>query len=146
MSLIKKSALSAIVIALFATILTGCSSSGEQAADVSELTVYSGRSEEYNGSILEDWEEQSGIKLNIRYGDSAELASQILEEGNNSPADLFVSQDAGSLGAVSDAGLFIELGSDVAAEVPTDQTRRPMQYFRIWVLEHVPSFGNRTQS
>ena len=129
MSLIKKSALSAIVVALFATILTGCSSSGEQAADVSELTVYSGRSEEYNGSILEDWEEQSGIKLNIRYGDSAELASQILEEGNNSPADLFVSQDAGSLGAVSDAGLFIELGSDVAAEVPT----RFVAINRTWV-------------
>jgi iron(III) transport system substrate-binding protein len=98
--------------------LTGCSSGSEQAKDVTELTVYSGRSEEYNGSILEDWEKQSGIKLNIRYGDSAELASQILEEGKNSPADLFVSQDAGSLGAVSDAGLFIELGSDVAEEVP----------------------------
>ena len=118
MSLFKKSALLAVVLALFATILTGCSSSDEQAADVTELTVYSGRSEEYNGSILQDWEKQSGIKLNIRYGDSAELAAQILEEGSNSPADLFVSQDAGSLGAVSDAGLLINLLPEVAAEVP----------------------------
>ena len=119
MPLFKKSALFAVVLALFATILTGCSSSDEQAADVTELTVYSGRSEEYNGSILTDWEKQSGIKLNIRYGDSAELAAQILEEGGNSPADLFISQDAGALGAVSDAGLFIELCSEVAAEVPS---------------------------
>lgn len=119
MSIFKKSALLTAVIALFATTLTGCSSSDEQATDVTELTVYSGRSEEYNGSILEDWEKQSGIKLNIRYGDSAELAAQILEEGENSPADLFISQDAGSLGAVSAAGLLIKLNNDVAAQVPS---------------------------
>lgn len=118
MSFAKKSALWAVVVALFATILSGCSSNNEQASDVTELTIYSGRSEEYNGTILEDWEKQSGIKLNIRYGDSAELAAQILEEGSNSPADLFVSQDAGSLGAVSAAGLLMTLDSNVAKEVP----------------------------
>lgn len=119
MPLKKRFALVTVAFALFASILTGCSSNSDQATDVTELTVYSGRSEEYNGSILEDWEKQSGIKLNIRYGDSAELAAQILEEGNNSPADLFVSQDAGSLGAVSDAGLLLELGSEIASEVPS---------------------------
>jgi iron(III) transport system substrate-binding protein len=118
MSIKKKSLVLTVVTALFATFLAGCSSNNDQASDVTELTVYSGRSEEYNGTILEDWEKQSGIKLNIRYGDSAELAAQILEEGSNSPADLFVSQDAGSLGAVSAAGLLIKLGSDVAQEVP----------------------------
>jgi len=90
----------------------------DQASDVTELTIYSGRSEEYIAPFFSDYEAQSGIKLNIRYGDSAELAAQILEEGSNSPADLFLSQDAGSLGAVSEANLFIELGTDVAASIP----------------------------
>jgi iron(III) transport system substrate-binding protein len=94
MPLFKKSALFAVVVALFATILTGCSSSDEQATDVTELTVYSGRSEEFIAPFFAQWEAQSGITLNIRYGDSAELAAQILEEGSNSPADLFLSQDA----------------------------------------------------
>jgi iron(III) transport system substrate-binding protein len=98
--------------------LAGCSSSSDQASDVTELTIYSGRSEEYIAPFFAEYEAQSGIKLNIRYGDSAELAAQILEEGSNSPADLFLSQDAGSLGAVSAAGLFIELGNDVAADIP----------------------------
>ena len=118
MPMFKRSTLIAVVLALFATILSGCSSNNEQATDVTELTVYSGRSEEYIAPFFTEWEKQSGIKLNIRYGDSAELAAQILEEGSNSPADLFLAQDAGSLGAVSAAGLFIELGQDVAPEIP----------------------------
>jgi iron(III) transport system substrate-binding protein len=118
MPLFKRSALIAVVLALFATILTGCSSSDEQASDVTELTVYSGRSEEFIAPFFAQWEAQSGIKLNIRYGDSAELAAQILEEGSNSPADLFLSQDAGSLGAVSEAGLFTQLNDAIASAIP----------------------------
>jgi iron(III) transport system substrate-binding protein len=118
MPLFKKSALFAVVVALFATILTGCSSSDEQATDVTELTVYSGRSEEFIAPFFAQWEAQSGITLNIRYGDSAELAAQILEEGSNSPADLFLSQDAGSLGAVAEAGLFTQLSAEIASAIP----------------------------
>ncbi len=120
MSLFKKSALVTVVFALFATILTGCSSSNDQATDVTELTVYSGRSEEFIAPFFAEWEAQSGIKLNIRYGDSAELAAQILEEGSNSPADLFLSQDAGSLGAVAEAGLFTQLSDEIASAIPAN--------------------------
>ena len=101
-------------------LVAGCSTStNEQATEVTELTVYSGRSEEFIAPFFADWEASTGIKLNVRYGDSAELSAQILEEGNNSPADLFLSQDAGSLGAISQAGLFTPLPSDVAAEIPS---------------------------
>ncbi|MEX2458901.1 MAG: iron ABC transporter substrate-binding protein [Actinomycetota bacterium] len=74
-------------------------------ADAS-LTVYSGRNEEFIGPLFERFMADTGIELAIRYADSAELAATILEEGENSPADVFVSQDAGSLGAVAAGGLF----------------------------------------
>lgn len=114
----KRSLVLAVVLALFATLLAGCSSNSDQASDVTELTVYSGRSEEFIAPFFAQWEAQSGIKLNIRYGDSAELAAQILEEGSNSPADLFLSQDAGSLGAVAEAGLFTQLSDEIASAIP----------------------------
>lgn len=122
MSLFKRSALLVAVVALFATMLAGCSSSAEQATEVNELTIYSGRSEEFIAPFFAEWEQQTGIRLNIRYGDSAELAAQILEEGSNSPADLFLSQDAGSLGAVTEAGLFTQLSDQIASTIPASFT------------------------
>ncbi len=117
-----KKSLKALVVAtaavIAASLMTGCSSSEEQVANATELTVYSGRSEEFIAPFFAEWEQSAGIKLNVRYGDSAELAAQILEEGANSPADLFLSQDAGSLGAVAKADLFIELPNDVAESIP----------------------------
>lgn len=110
-------AVSAAVVA--AVLMTGCSSD-EQASETTELTIYSGRSEAFISSFFAEWESSSGIKLNVRYGDSAELAAQILEEGSNSPADLFLSQDAGSLGAVTKADLFIALPAGVAQDIPTE--------------------------
>ena len=98
--------------------LAGCSSDSSSDGEVTELTVYSGRTQEYVETIYQRFEEETGIKLNIRYADSAELAAQLLEEGENSPADLFVSQDAGSLGAVADSGLLQTLPDDLLAEVP----------------------------
>lgn len=97
-------------------LLASCSSSGEEGT---ELTVYSGRSEEYLGDVFEKFQEESGIRLNVRYADSAELAAQLLEEGGNSPADLFISQDAGSLGAVAEAGLLDLLSESILNEVPS---------------------------
>ena len=118
MSLFRRSTLIAVVLAFFATMLAGCSSSSDQATEVNELTIYSGRSEEFIAPFFAEWEQQTGIRLNIRYGDSAELAAQILEEGGNSPADLFLSQDAGSLGAVTEAGLFTQLSNQIASTIP----------------------------
>jgi iron(III) transport system substrate-binding protein len=107
-------AVAALILGGVSWVVSGPDNSGGQ---VKELTIYSGRSEEFIAPFFANWEQESGIKLNVRYGDSAELAAQILEEGSNSPADLFLSQDAGSLGAVSTAGLFTKLPTGTGAQI-----------------------------
>ena len=69
-------AVAALILGGVSWVVSGPDNSGGQ---VKELTIYSGRSEEFIAPFLANWEQESGIKLNVRYGDSAELAAQILE-------------------------------------------------------------------
>ncbi len=73
-------------------------------AQPAALTVYSGRNQELVGPLLERFAQTSGIRLRVRYGETAELAATIMEEGTNSPADVYFAQDAGALGALAYAG------------------------------------------
>ncbi|RAQ40503.1 iron ABC transporter substrate-binding protein, partial [Arthrospira sp. O9.13F] len=68
------------------------------------LTIYSGRQEALIGPLIKRAEQELGINIRVRYGDTAELAIAIIEEGRNSPADIFFAQDAGALGALQKAG------------------------------------------
>jgi len=87
--------IAAIALALLVLVPTaGCG--GEDA----DLTIYSGRNERLVGDLVKDYEKRTGLNVEVRYGDSAELAAQIAEEGDNSPADVFFAQDAGALGSV----------------------------------------------
>jgi iron(III) transport system substrate-binding protein len=105
-----------VVLGALALVLAGCGDD-DSGSGGGKLTIYSGREEELVASLIEKFEQASGIDAEVRYGDSAELAATIAEEGENSPADVFFAQDPGSLGAIEEEGLLAELPEDVLDRV-----------------------------
>lgn len=91
-------------------------------AEETSLVVYSGRDEELVAPLIELFEESSGIDVEVRYAGTTELAAQILEEGDKTPAQVFLSQDAGALGALTEAGLFTTLNPEVTERVAAEYT------------------------
>ncbi|TVP66375.1 MAG: iron ABC transporter substrate-binding protein [Nodularia sp. (in: Bacteria)] len=67
-------------------------------AQTRTITIYSGRNERLIGPLLEQAKKDLGVNIQVRYGDTAELAIALVEEGKNTRADLFFGQDAGALG------------------------------------------------
>ena len=82
-----------------------------------ELVIYSGRSENLVAPLIEEFEKETGVNVEVRYGGTAEMAATILEEGDNSPADVFFAQDAGSLGALAQAGRLEKLPDEIVNKV-----------------------------
>ncbi len=89
----------------------------EDGGEDAQLVVYSGRSESLVAPIIEQFTEATGIQAQVRYGSTAEMAATLLEEGENSPADVFWAQDPGGLGAVAEAGLLALLSQDILSLV-----------------------------
>ena len=111
----------AVAAVALAGSLVACSSDDGGEADDggdADLVVYTGRAEEQIGDLIELFEQTAFASVDVRYGDTAELAVQLLEEGDASPADLFWAQDAGALSAVDEAGLFVDLPKQALNRVP----------------------------
>lgn len=81
-------------------------------AEPTSITVYSGRSKSFMDKVFDDFEAESGITVKRIYGKTAEVALKIKTEGQRSPADVVVVQDAGALGALSKAGLLAPLPAE----------------------------------
>ena len=84
-----------------------CACSDETATP--DLLVYSGRGKALVQPLIDRFEAHSGLEVEVRYGGSAQMAAAILDEGEESPADVYYGQDAGALGSLAKAGRLSEL-------------------------------------
>ncbi len=97
-------------------LLSGCGASSH-AAD--EITLYNGQHEQTTAALVSAFERQSGVHVNVRSADEATLGNQILQEGSNSPADVFYSENTPVLEALREKGLLAPVAPSTLAAVPS---------------------------
>jgi iron(III) transport system substrate-binding protein len=108
----------AVVSALAAAaVLSGCSSEGDA------LVVYSAQHESLVRTMLEDFTDETGIELEFRDANDTELANQIVQEGDASPADVFLTENSPAIDVVDREGLLAPLDQETLDQV--DEAYRP---------------------
>ena len=102
-----------LAMALAVVLLPACSGSDR-------LTVYSGRTADLIGPLLEQFAEEQDVGIDVRYGDSGELAQLIDTEGEDSPADVFISQSPGAVAFLDQDDRLAALPDEILESVEAD--------------------------
>jgi iron(III) transport system substrate-binding protein len=97
---------------------TGCSGD-----DGPSIVVYNAQHEQLLEEIAPKFTDKTGIEVELRNGSDPELAAQLMQEGDASPADVFLTENSPAMSAVEGAGLFAPL--DEAAVEPIPAQYRP---------------------
>ena len=101
---------------LWALLLVASAACGSEEGGAGSLTIYSGRSETLVDPIMRQFADATGVDVKVKYASTSQLAATLLEEGDNSPADLFFAQNPGGLEAVGE--LLAPLPAEILEQVP----------------------------
>lgn len=105
------------VVGALVTIVAGCGIGG---ADPDTVQVYSGRHYDLERAF-QQFTDETGIPVEVLNGSDAELRERLKAEGEDSPADVFLTVDAGNLWLAEQEGLLAPAGSTVLdGAIPDD--------------------------
>tara|TARA_R110002110_G_scaffold415561_1_gene650710 strand:+ start:4572 stop:5639 length:1068 start_codon:yes stop_codon:yes gene_type:complete len=94
-----------VLRAAFVTFAMACTTAGSANLVAQELNVYSARQEALIKPLLDRFEKESGIRVNLVTGKGDALLTRLRSEGRNSPADVLITTDAGRLYRAEQAGV-----------------------------------------
>ncbi len=96
-----------------------------------ELVVYSGRGEKFTRPVLKAFQAETGIKVQSLVSGSGQLLARIREEGPRTPADIFMSNYAGTLERARTLGLLQSYRSPELASIPEAYVGTDAQWFGV---------------
>jgi iron(III) transport system substrate-binding protein len=122
---IRTNALAGIALAATAALgLAACGSGSSSQAGGSaasgEITVYNAQHESLTKEWVDAFTAETGIKVTLRQGDDTEMSNQIVQEGQASPADVFLTENSPAMAQVENAGLFADVDKATVDQVPAE--------------------------
>ncbi len=145
----KKMLFAALLLMLL--VLSACgneeSSEGDspKETDSNEVNLYTARHYDVDDQLYKQFEEETGIKVNLIKGDADELLERIKREGDATEADLFLTADAGRLYRAKDDGLFQSVSSDVLDEqVPANFQDSDQMWYGLTKRARVIAYNKET--
>ena len=94
-----------------------------------EVNVYSARKEALVKPLFDAFTEESGIKVNLVAGKADALIKRLELEGENSPADMLLTVDAGRLYRAKEKDLFQAINSEKLTEAIPENYRDPQGFW-----------------
>lgn len=118
--------------ALMSFAIASCGRQSQETATPAEsvspdavVNVYSARHYDVDDDLFASFTEQTGIEVNVVEGNSDELIERIKVEGDASPADVFITVDAGRLWRAEEAGILQPVSSTALEEKVPASLRHP---------------------
>ena len=108
----------AIALTLSAASLSACGDVGFGSGDSDALVVYNAQHEQLLAELAPAFTKKTGIEVELRNGSDSELAAQLVQEGDASPADVFLTENSPAMSQVERAGLFSELPTEALDPIP----------------------------
>ncbi|WP_435770008.1 iron ABC transporter substrate-binding protein [Nocardioides sp. SYSU DS0651] len=105
-------ALGVAAVTLLAPLLASC---GE---DEPKLVIYNAQHEPLLEELAPAFTDETGIEVELRHGKDLEMSNQLVQEGEASKADVFLTENSPAMSQVEAAGLFEELPADLVAPIP----------------------------
>lgn len=115
-------------LAATAVVLTGCSSAATTpnvnttggSTPSGAITVYNAQHEALTQAWADEFTAETGVTVTLRNGSDSELGNQIAQEGQASPADVFLTENSPAMSLVDNAGLFADVDAATINQVPAE--------------------------
>jgi iron(III) transport system substrate-binding protein len=93
--------------------LAGCGSGSRNT-----IVVYNGQHPQLTSALVSAFTQQTGIHVSVRTGDGIVLADQILQEGSDSPADVYLTENSPELMNLESHRLLAKLPNSIVHQIP----------------------------
>ena len=94
-------------------------------AQTGEVNLYSSRHYNTDDKLYEQFTDRTGIRVNLLEGKADELLERLKTEGDRSPADIFMTVDAGRLWRADQEGIFTPVSSSTLVDRIPESLRHP---------------------